>query len=97
MSANPIAENPIRRDGRHRPYDPAKVPELTPRQKQVAELIALGKTTKEIAVALNIEVATADVHRANLYEKMGFHSSVDVAHWALATGLIANKFQTAAL
>ena len=52
------------------PYEP-----LTPRERQVLQLIAEGKTTKETAAVLDVSVKTAETHRTNLMEKLDIHST----------------------
>lgn len=61
---------------------------LTPRERQVLQLVAEGKTTKEVAVILGIAVKTADTHRANVMEKLDLHSTAGLVRYAIRTGLI---------
>ena len=56
---------------------------LTPRQREVLQLIAEGKSTKEIAAALNISMKTVEFHRASLTEVLGLHSVADLTRYAL--------------
>ena len=62
-------------DGRRRLPPKAMLPvdPLTARQRQVIQLVAEGKTTKEVASLLGISVKTADSHRTNLMEKLDIH------------------------
>ena len=53
---------------------------LTPREKEIFELAAGGKSNKEIASDLDIAVATVKMHRANAFEKMSVHSSIEALH-----------------
>lgn len=62
--------------------------ELTPRERQILQLIAESSTSKEIAVKLNISVKTADTHRANLMKKLDVHDVAGLTRQALAFGLI---------
>lgn len=64
--------------------------ELTPRERQVLQLIAESCTSKEIAAKLDISVKTADTHRANLMRKLGVHDVAGLTRQALAFGLIDN-------
>ncbi len=64
--------------------------ELTPRERQVLQLIAESCTSKEIAAKLDISVKTADTHRANLMKKLGVHDVAGLTRQALAFGLIDN-------
>ncbi len=56
---------------------------LTPREREIVQLIAEGKSTKEIAVALGVSVKTADTHRTNLMRKLDLHSAADVVRYAI--------------
>jgi DNA-binding NarL/FixJ family response regulator len=62
-------------------------PQLSPREEQVLKLIAEGLRTKDIALRLNIGVKTVETHRAKLISKLGCSGSVDLAKYALRTGL----------
>ena len=54
---------------------------LTPREREVMELLAVGKSSKEIAVALNISsVRTVESHRRNVLRKMNVSSAAELAH-----------------
>jgi len=65
------------------PYDP-----LTPRERQVLQLIAEGKTTKEAAAVLEVSVKTAETHRTNLMEKLDIHSTAGLVRYAIRRGLL---------
>ncbi len=62
--------------------------ELTPRERQILQLIAESCTSKEIASRLNISVKTADTHRANLMKKLDVHDVAGLTRQAMAFGLI---------
>ena len=47
---------------------------LTAREREVVQLLAEGRTSKEVAVILNLSVKTAETHRTNLMRKLGLHS-----------------------
>lgn len=66
-----------------RPYDP-----LTARERQVLQLIAEGRTTKQIAVILGVTVKTAESHRSALMEKLDIHSTADLVRYAIRRGLV---------
>ena len=61
---------------------------LSSRERQVLQLIAEGKRTKEIAVLLEISVKTAESHRARLMEKLNIHMTAGLVHYAIRRGLI---------
>lgn len=65
------------------PFDP-----LTPRERQVLQLIAEGKTTKETAAVLDVSVKTAETHRTNLMEKLDIHSTAGLVRYAIRRGLL---------
>jgi len=62
---------------------------LTARERQVVQLIAEGKSTKEIASILDISVKTADTHRTNLMRKLQVHSVSEIVRYAIRNNLIA--------
>lgn len=61
---------------------------LTARERQIVQLLAEGKTSKEIATALDISVKTADTHRANLMRKLNLHSLADIVRYAIRNKMI---------
>lgn len=61
---------------------------LTPREREVLQLVAEGKTTKEIATALNLSVKTAETHRTNLMRKLDLHSVADLTLYAVRNGIV---------
>jgi DNA-binding NarL/FixJ family response regulator len=64
------------------PRDP-----LSPREREVAALIARGFSTKEIAEDLRISPKTVETHRQRIMEKLGFHKAAEIATYAVRTGL----------
>jgi DNA-binding NarL/FixJ family response regulator len=62
---------------------------LTGREKQVLQLIAQGRSNKEIASLLELSVNTVSVHRANLMEKMNIHRTAELVLFAIRKGLVA--------
>jgi DNA-binding NarL/FixJ family response regulator len=60
---------------------------LTPREREVAALVAEGFSNREIAATLVIAERTAEGHVAHLLDRLGFRSRVDVAAWATEHGL----------
>ena len=62
---------------------------LTRRETDVLSLIAQGKNTKEISAALHISVKTVYTHRQHIMDKLKIHNPVDLAKYALRTGLIS--------
>ena len=75
--------------------DPAgEIPEesstelLTSREREVIQLLAEGRTSKEVAVTLNLSVKTAETHRTNLMRKLGLHSVADLTRYAVRNGIV---------
>ncbi len=66
---------------------PGPVP-LTEREKQVLVLIAEGKSTKEVAVALGISYKTADSHRSKIMEKLDIHETATLVRYAIRHQLV---------
>ena len=61
---------------------------LTPREREVIQLLAEGKTTKEVATTLNLSVKTAETHRTNLMRKLDLHSVVELTLYAVRNGIV---------
>jgi DNA-binding NarL/FixJ family response regulator len=61
---------------------------LTPRERQVLQLVAEGKTTKEVGVILGVSTKTADSHRTRLMRKLDIHDTAGLVRYALRKGLI---------
>jgi DNA-binding NarL/FixJ family response regulator len=61
---------------------------LTLREKEVLQLIAQGKSNKEIAILLNISVNTVAVHRARVMETLGLHRTAELVLYAVKKGLV---------
>jgi DNA-binding NarL/FixJ family response regulator len=62
--------------------------QLTPRQRDVLQLIAEGSTTKAIAKKLGISVKTAESYRAELMEALDIHDVAGLTRYAIRTGMI---------
>ena len=64
----------------------ATIESLTPRERQILRLIAQGQTNAQIAEVLSISVNTVEWHRANVMNKLGAHTVVDLVRYALQHG-----------
>lgn len=62
---------------------------LTSREREVLQMLAEGKTNKEIAAALNLSVYTVDAHRGRIMEKLNLHSIGELVRFAVRHGLVA--------
>ncbi len=65
------------------PADP-----LTPREREVLQLVAEGKTTKEIASVLGLSVKTAETHRTKIMRKLEIHETAGLVRYAIRRGLV---------
>jgi DNA-binding NarL/FixJ family response regulator len=61
---------------------------LTPREREIVQLLAEGKSSKEVAVALGISVKTAETHRANIMRKLEIHSVSELVLYAVKNQII---------
>ena len=78
-------------DGYLRPHEESDAPAqcvLTPREREVIQLVAEGKTTKEVATALCLSVKTAETHRTNLMRKLNLHSVAEITLYAVRNGIV---------
>jgi DNA-binding NarL/FixJ family response regulator len=64
---------------------------LTPRQRQVLELVVEGHSTKEIARRLKISVKTVETHRAEIMDRLDIHNLASLVHYAIRAGIGAPK------
>jgi DNA-binding NarL/FixJ family response regulator len=62
---------------------------LTPRQREVLQLIAEGKGTKAIASILHISVKTVEFHKFRIMGELDLHSTADLTKYAVAEGLVS--------
>jgi DNA-binding NarL/FixJ family response regulator len=61
---------------------------LTPRQREVLQLVAEGKTTKEISSALHISPKTVEFHRNSLMDELGVRTTAELTRYAIARGIV---------
>jgi len=61
---------------------------LTPRERQVLQLVAEGKTTKEIATIMGVSAKTSESHRLRIMQKLGIHSAAGLVRYAIREGLV---------
>jgi len=63
--------------------------DLTPRQREVLQLVAEGHSTKEIATVLNISVKTVEFHKSRLMQRLGIRSTAELTKFAIQHGIVA--------
>jgi len=83
---SPGVANAVLTDYRQHVTDPIDL--LSSREREVLQLIAEGKTNKEIAALLNLSVYTVDAHRGRIMEKLNLHSTGELVRFAVRKGLI---------
>ncbi len=66
---------------------------LTPRQRHILRLVALGRTNREIATELAISVRTVEVHRFNLMRRLNARNVAQLLRQALTQGLLPRAYR----
>jgi DNA-binding NarL/FixJ family response regulator len=83
---SPGVSDSVLSDYRRHVTDPLDL--LSSREREVLQMIAEGKTNKEIATSLNLSVYTVEAHRGRIMEKLNLHSTSELVRFALRSGLI---------
>jgi two-component system, NarL family, response regulator NreC len=83
---SPAISNAVLDDYRKHVTDPIDL--LSSREREVLQMLAEGKTNKEIAVILNLSVYTVDAHRGRIMEKLNVHSINELVRFAVRKGLV---------
>lgn len=74
---------------RHRVTPPVvMLPELSPREREVVQLVSEGKTSKEVATTLGMTLKTAETHRSNIMLKLKLHSTVELVLYAVRNEIV---------
>ena len=84
----PQISRPLIDEYLHRTKAPGSVENLSIRQRQVLQLIAEGKTTKQVALELHIGVKTVESHRAQLMDRLNIHDVAGLVRYAIRMGLV---------
>jgi len=79
-----VIENYLNRTG----HKSSPLEQLTPRQREILQLIAEGQSTKEIAFTLKLSVKTVETHRAQLMERLEIYDVAGLVRYAMRVGLI---------
>jgi DNA-binding NarL/FixJ family response regulator len=69
--------------------EPETATRLTPRQRQILNLLAEGKTSKEVAAASGITIKTAETHRANIMIRLNCHSIAELVRYAVRNQIVS--------
>jgi DNA-binding NarL/FixJ family response regulator len=89
-----LPETPGSHDG-NSPVE-TQIGQLTPREIEVLQLVALGKLNKQAAAELGISTKTIEKHRHQLASKLGVHGTAGLTHYAIYAGIIPCNPQLAA-
>ena len=84
----PVAKITIREYSGRVNAESCPLRKLSPRQEQVLQHIAEGKTTKRVALELNISVKTVETHRMQLMDRLGIHDIAGLVRFAIKVGLV---------
>lgn len=77
------------KEGRMRPELPTTLRDrLTSREREIVQLLAEGKSSKEVAASLNISVKTAETHRANIMRKLQLHTVSELVRYAVRNQIV---------
>ena len=79
------------RDGKAKgpPGEGASLDGLTPRQREILQLVAEGKSTKDVAHLLNLSVKTVEAHRGQIMSRLEIHDLAGLVRYAIRTGLVS--------
>ena len=76
-------------EGSKRPTTPSPTMKLSLRQREVLQLVAEGKSNKEIASTINVTVKTIEFHKARISKELGVHTTAELTKQAITLGLIS--------
>jgi DNA-binding NarL/FixJ family response regulator len=85
----PALASEVLRQARHEPREADNRRQLlTPRQREILQLVAQGKSAKEIAAELAISARTVEFHKYQMMETHGLHSNAELIHFAIKHGIV---------
>ena len=64
---------------------------LTDREREILQLLAEGRSNKEVAALLDVGLSTVETHRANLMQKLNLHNTAEIVLYAVRKGIIAHS------
>jgi len=83
-----VLEGYLQRDAKAAAPEPQSRHRLTPREREIVQLLAEGKSSKEVAVALGLSVKTAETHRSNIMRKLELHSISALVLYAVQNNIV---------
>ena len=85
--ADVVVDDYVRRTPGQAAGDTSAFAKLTPREREVLQLMAEGRATKEIAMDLKVSIKTVETHRRQIMEKLQIHSVAELTKYAIREGL----------
>jgi DNA-binding NarL/FixJ family response regulator len=86
---SPALAGEVLRAMKHDPDQPPDpVASLTPRQREILQLLAKGRSAKEIGGALAISARTVEFHKYQMMERLGLHTGAELVHFAIKHGIV---------
>jgi DNA-binding NarL/FixJ family response regulator len=87
--ASMVLEGFLRRNDNETPVGAAPArSHLTPREREIVQLLAEGKSSRDVAEALGLSIKTAETHRANIMRKLNLHSVSDLVLYAVRNNIV---------
>jgi DNA-binding NarL/FixJ family response regulator len=86
--ASMVLEGYLRRNAPEAPPEEPTRSRLTPREREIVQLLAEGKSSREVADALGLSIKTAETHRANIMRKLNLHSVSDLVLYAVRNNIV---------
>ena len=83
-----IVLNSYRKKGSPEESSEEPPPLLSPREREIIQLLAEGKSNNEVAEALYISAKTVETHRAHIMEKLNLHSMAELVHYAIRNQIV---------
>src|SRR5437762_858042 len=83
-----IVLNGFRNTGKKPAQRASRLRDLTAREREIVQLVAEGKSTKEVAVTLGVSVKTAETHRSNLMRKLSLHCVSELVLYAVRNNIV---------
>ena len=77
-------------DGLSSPLERSPFVKLTPRHREILQLVVEGKSTKEVAAILNLKVKTVEIHREQLMKRLDIHNVAGLVRYAVRYGIISD-------
>jgi DNA-binding NarL/FixJ family response regulator len=86
-----ISKQVVERYARAAAAEPDPLAGLTERQREILQLVAEGKSSKEVAVMLDLSIKTVESHRSQIMERLGIHDITGLVRFAIRVGLVSSE------